>query len=88
VLAYYADLLEAYYDLMDQRVGIDPSPSLKKTKMKVSVYKSRPEFTELTKADPGVAGFFSRARASCTSITTTRTRPSPTGSRCTRARTS
>src|SRR6185295_16411512 len=25
---------------------------------KVSIYKSRPEFRELTKVDPGVAGFF------------------------------
>ena len=58
ILDYYAELLECYYDLMDQRVGIDPSPMLKKTKMKVSVYKSRPEFTELTKRPPGVAGFF------------------------------
>ena len=58
VLAYYAELLETYYDLMDQRVGIAPSPMLKKTKMKVSVYRSRAEFTELTKPAPGVAGFF------------------------------
>jgi hypothetical protein len=59
LLAHYAELLETYYEMMDQRVGIDPSPSLKKTKMKVSVYKSRPEFTELTKMEPQVAGFFS-----------------------------
>jgi uncharacterized protein DUF1570 len=58
ILDYYAELLETYYDLMDQRVGIDPSPMLKKTKMKVSIYKNRPEFRELTKVDPGVAGFF------------------------------
>ena len=58
ILDYYAELLEAYYDLMDQRVGIDPTPTLKKTKMKVCIYKSRPEFTELTKVPPGVAGFF------------------------------
>ena len=58
ILDYYAELLEAYYDLMDQRVGIDPTPTLKKTKMKVCIYKSRPEFRELTKKDAGVAGFF------------------------------
>jgi len=40
-------------------VGIDPSPTLKKTKLAVSIYKSRAEFQELTKSDPGVAGFFS-----------------------------
>lgn len=59
VLDYYAELLETYYELMDQRVGIAPSPMLKKTKMRVSIYKSRPEFTQLTQQPPGVAGFFS-----------------------------
>jgi hypothetical protein len=59
VLDHYAELLETYYDLMDQRVGIAPSPMLKKTKMKVSVYKNRAEFTEINKQPPGVAGFFS-----------------------------
>lgn len=58
ILDYYAELLEAYYDLMDQRVGIAPSPMLKKTKMKVSVYKSRKEFQKMTQVSPGVAGFF------------------------------
>jgi len=58
ILAYYAELLETYYDQMDQRVGIDPSPSLKKTKMKVCVYKSRQEFEQFTKPAPGVVGFF------------------------------
>lgn len=59
LLDFYAELLEGYYDLMDQRLGIDPSPALKKTKMKVSIYKSRPEFTELTGQEPEVAGYFS-----------------------------
>ncbi len=58
ILEHYADLLEGYYELMDQRVGIDPSPTLKKKKMKVSVYKSREEFQKLTRSDPGVLGFF------------------------------
>jgi hypothetical protein len=58
VLERYAELLETYYDLMDQRVGIDPSPTLKKTKMRVSIYKSRAEFAELTDAPPEWAGFF------------------------------
>lgn len=61
LLEHYAELLETFYDQMDQRVGIDPSPTLKKTKMKVSIYKSRPEFTELTKSPPDVAGYFSRS---------------------------
>ncbi len=58
ILAHYAELLEAYYDLMDQRVGIDPTPTLKKTQMRVCIYKSRAEFQEITKVEPGVAGFF------------------------------
>ena len=59
ILDRYAELLETYYDQMDQRVGIDPSPTLKKAKLAVSVYKSLDEFQELTKSVPGVAGFFS-----------------------------
>ena len=59
ILDYYAELLETYYDLMDKRVGIDPSPKLRRTKMQVNVYKSRDEFTEITRVPPGVAGFFS-----------------------------
>lgn len=59
ILDYYAELLETYYEQMDQRVGINPSPMLKKTKMRVSVYKNRPEFSQLTQQPPGVAGFFS-----------------------------
>ena len=58
ILDYYAELLEAYYNLMDSRVGIDPTPMLKKKLMRVCIYKSRAEFTETTKVDPGVAGFF------------------------------
>lgn len=58
ILDYYADLLETYYDLMDARVGINPSPALKRQKMKVCVYKSRQEFQEITEVSPGVAGFF------------------------------
>ena len=59
LLDYYADLLEAYYDLMDQRVSIKPSPTLSRTKMRVNIYKSREEFQELTKSEPDVLGFFS-----------------------------
>ncbi len=55
----YAELLEAFYDLMDQRVGIKPSPTLRRTRMQVNIYKSREEFLELTKSEPDVLGFFS-----------------------------
>jgi hypothetical protein len=58
LLEYYADLLEAYYKLMDNRVGINPTPSMRKKKLDVNIYKNRAEFTELTGMDPGVAGFF------------------------------
>ncbi len=60
LLEYYAELLEAYYKLMDKRVGIKPSPTLKRTKMTVNIYKNRREFHELSAADigPGVAGYF------------------------------
>jgi hypothetical protein len=62
LLDFYADLLEAYYDLMDKRVGIDPSPSLRKTKMKVNIYKSQEDFRKLTGSEPNVLGFFSFVR--------------------------
>ena len=32
LLDYYAELLEAYYSLMDDRFGINPGPELKRTK--------------------------------------------------------
>jgi len=58
ILDYYAELLETYYDLMDARVGINPSPALKRQKMIVCVYKSREDFQEITDSPPGVLGFF------------------------------
>lgn len=63
LLAYYADLLENYYSLMDDRFGIKPSPMLKKSKMEVNIYKNRREFHKLNKAGlgGGVAGYFSPA---------------------------
>ena len=61
LLDYYAELLEAYYDLMDQRVGIKPSPTLRRTKMQVNIYKSHAEFLQLTKNEPEVLGDFSFA---------------------------
>lgn len=60
LLTYYGNLLEAYYKLMDDRIGIDPTPSMRRTKMSVNVYKSHAEFLELSGASsPSVLGFFS-----------------------------
>ena len=56
---YYGNLLESYYALMDNRFGINPSPTMRRTKMAVNIYKGRKEFTKLTGEPPGVAGFFS-----------------------------
>ena len=64
LLDYYCNLMEAYYDLMNKRVGIKPTPTLRRTKMKVNIYKSRSEFTELSGMPPGVAGFFSSSEQS------------------------
>ena len=59
LLQYYADLLEAYYKLMDDRVGIKPTPTLKRTKMQVNIYKSLVDWEDQTNMAPGVIGFFS-----------------------------
>ena len=59
LLEYYAELLGAYYKLMDNRVGIKPTPTLKRTKMHVNIYKSREDWNEHTSVGPGVVGFFS-----------------------------
>jgi tetratricopeptide (TPR) repeat protein len=62
LLDYYADLLEEYYKLMDDRIGINPPAFLKRTKMQVNIYKSRGEFLELSEAGGGgVIGYFSPA---------------------------
>jgi len=61
LLAYYSELLEAYYSLMDDRIGIKPTPSLARTKMVVNVYKSYDDFHANAAADnlgPGVLGYF------------------------------
>lgn len=62
LLDYYCDLLEAYYSLMDDRIGIDPPPTLKRTKMTVNVYKSYEEFQSLSPAEakisPSTLGYF------------------------------
>ncbi|MBK7645494.1 MAG: hypothetical protein IPJ19_21085 [Planctomycetes bacterium] len=62
VLDYYCELLEAYYNLMDQRIGINPSPSMRRTKMTINIYKTYDEFLELSDSragvSPGVLGYF------------------------------
>jgi len=59
LLEYYADLLEEYYKLMDDRIGINPPAHLKQTKMKVNIYKNWSEFHELSDSPGGgVAGYF------------------------------
>lgn len=62
LLEYYANLLEEYYKLMDDRIGIAPPAFLKQTKMKVNIYKSWGEFHQLSESGGGgVAGYFSPA---------------------------
>jgi tetratricopeptide (TPR) repeat protein len=62
LLEYYCDLLEAYYKLMDDRFGIEPTLEMRRTKMTVNVYKSYEEFQQLSdpKAGitPAVLGYF------------------------------
>lgn len=61
LLDYYATLLEAYYDLMDKRVGINPTPTLSRTKMRVNIYKNRDDWERNNEAGlgGGVVGYFS-----------------------------
>jgi len=61
LLDHYAELLEAYYDLMDGRVSIDPTPNLRRTKMQVNIYRGREDWERNNEAgvDSGVAGYFS-----------------------------
>lgn len=47
-LEYYSGLLEAYYSLMDRQIGIKPTLSYKRKKMKVNIYKSHEEFIEVS----------------------------------------
>lgn len=61
LLDYYAELLETYYNLMDNRIGIKPTPSLMRTKMVVNIYKSEEDFfanAAATDISPGVLGYF------------------------------
>ena len=61
LIQYYADLLEAYYSLMNKQIGIKPTLSYRRKKMGVNVYKSHKEFLELSDANigPSVLGYFS-----------------------------
>jgi len=62
-LTYYSDLLEAYYTLMNKRIGIKPTPSYRRKKMKVNIYKTYKEFLDISNQAganifPGVVGYF------------------------------
>jgi hypothetical protein len=62
VLKRYVDLLEAFYDLMDARIGIKPSPTLSRTKMQVNVFKRQSELIQHAgdeEIDENVLGYFS-----------------------------
>lgn len=63
LLDYYAELLETYYELQDQRIGIKPTPSLSRTKMKVNIFRSDEDFHENVAAEdvrnsPSTMGYF------------------------------
>jgi len=64
LLDEYAELLESYYRLMDDRIGINPTPTMRRTKLAVNIFKSREEFRTLSswgegQMPGGVIGFFS-----------------------------
>ena len=62
LLDYYGELLESYYALMNTRVGINPTLSYRRKKMKVNIYKSHEEFLKLSPKEaqvtPSVLGYF------------------------------
>ncbi len=57
---FYGDLLESYYDLMDKRLGINPTPTLSRTKMRVNIYKNYDDWVANNElgAGGGVVGYF------------------------------
>jgi tetratricopeptide (TPR) repeat protein len=61
LLDFYSNLLEAYYSLLDSRIGIKPTPTLRATKMKVNIYRSRQDFSDNNEVGAGgsVVGYFS-----------------------------
>src|SRR5690349_1083346 len=61
ILQRYVDLLESYYALMDSRIGIKPSPTLARTKMKVNVFRRQKEMIARAgdeSVDESVLGYF------------------------------
>lgn len=60
LLDYYGELLEAYYGLMNSRIGINPTLSYRRKKMTVNIYKSQEDFYKFAAAGvgPGVLGYF------------------------------
>jgi tetratricopeptide (TPR) repeat protein len=61
LLDYYSELLEAYYDLQDERIGIHPPIALSRKKMTVNIYKSNADFHNYAAAPdigPSVLGYF------------------------------
>lgn len=61
LLDYYAELLETYYNLQDNRIGINPPPNIRRKKMTVNVYRSNEEFHKYAAAPdigPSVLGYF------------------------------
>ena len=60
LLEHYSNLLEAYYKLMDKRVGIKPTPTLRRTKMRVNIFKNRNDWEKNNEAGVGggVVGYF------------------------------
>jgi hypothetical protein len=73
ILKRYADLLEAYYDLMDSRIGIKPTPTLARTKLPVNVFRQQSEMIDDANEgkdpddedggiDESILGYFSPAR--------------------------
>jgi len=63
LLDYYCELFECYYALQDQRIGISPTPSFRRAKLAVNIFKGREDFQNNAphpqgKVPPGVLGFF------------------------------
>lgn len=65
LLDYYSELLEAYYDLQDERIGIHPPVALARKKMAVNIFKSNADFHKYGSEDnPAVLGYFSSSAQS------------------------
>ncbi len=62
ILQHYVDMIEAYYDLMDSRIGIKLSPIMARTKMRVNVFKRQQEMIDDANDDfvnENLLGYFS-----------------------------